>query len=187
MKRPDISHRDVPASYFDHIAAYREEPLFAFNPWALKGITGILMAMAFPSVHDGWIVGSPQSAVTQILATTNGDQSWHPQFRYIMPGPTNGVSFVTSQLGYGIGSVTNQYVVQKTEDGGITWKTVGTLPSLPNQDPFTSLSFVNPNMGVALSPQGPIAKTVNGDGVGCRYPPCYCRAPTSICILRVLI
>ncbi len=129
---------------------------------ALKGVTGILRAMAFPSVHDGWVVGSPQSGVTQILATTNGGQSWHPQFRYIMPGPTNGVSFVTSQLGYGIGSVTNQYVVQKTEDGGITWKTVGTLPSLPNQDPFTSLSFLNPNVGFALSPQGQLAQTVNG-------------------------
>ncbi|PSR35514.1 MAG: hypothetical protein C7B46_00540 [Sulfobacillus benefaciens] len=129
---------------------------------ALEGVTGSLMAMAFPSVNDGWIVGSPQSGVTQILATTNGGRSWYPQFRYTMPGPTNGVSFVTSRLGYGIGSVTNQYVVQKTQNGGVTWKTVGTLPSLPNQDPYTSLSFVNPNVGFALSPEGDLEKTKNG-------------------------
>ena len=126
---------------------------------ALAGITGNVMAMSFPSVQKGWIVGSPQSGVTQILATSNGGISWHAQFQYIMPGPTNAVSFVTPQLGYGTGSVTNPYAVLETENGGLDWTTVGTLPSLPDQGTYSGLSFVNKNVGFAISLQGQLEKT----------------------------
>lgn len=119
------------------------------------------LGISFANAIDGMIVSEPQPGLSAVLTTHDGGQSWQVATQVVSPNPTSYVSFVTSSLGFGLGSGLDPNAVLQTVNGGQTWSKVGDLPSAPGTGGNASLAFVSAQKGFAVTVNG-LVETLDG-------------------------
>ena len=79
-----------------------------------------------PSV--GYALGGSVNSTGFVLRSTDGGRT----FSQILPAlqPVGNVSFLTPQVGFGIGLPSNPFAVLQTVDGGTDWRMVGSTPGV---------------------------------------------------------
>lgn len=125
-----------------------------------------LTGISFISATDGMIVSHPGPGLSVVLTTQDGGQSWQTAARLVSPNPVGGISFVSSQVGFGRGTATDPLAVLKTTDGGHSWHKVGNLPGSAQSaftlaEPF-AFAFVSATDGFAVVGSGQMVETTDG-------------------------
>jgi len=69
---------------------------------------------------NGYAVGATSMNCDYLIRTRDGGRSWSQVFP--APAPTDGLSFVDAQHGFGIGTMTGENRLLTTVDGGKSWK-----------------------------------------------------------------
>lgn len=133
-----------------------------------NGLPGPL-AMDFPTASDGWLIDGPWNGPSVVLHTTNGGRSFAQAWPLGLR-PETGISFVTPELGYGLGVIGDSNAVLRTTDGGRVWARVGAVPGVDSRGYFgnphvSALSFVSATRGYAVSPNGRVYETTDGGRV----------------------
>jgi photosystem II stability/assembly factor-like uncharacterized protein len=133
-----------------------------FNHAPFSGLSGASVTdISFGDPSHGWVAGS--SAGGFLLATTDGGRSWHRAYPFAVPWPMLDISFVSPELGFGLGLVGDGRAVLATSDGGQSWRIVGQLPADPwflDRDPI--VSFVDPSHGWVATSTGVVATSDGG-------------------------
>lgn len=122
--------------------------------------------MSFVNAKDGWLVNGNVSTPT-LLHTTNGGVTWHTIYPHTYDFPVMGVSFVSTQQGFGIGIVGDRDLVLTTNNGGRSFSPLSHLPV--KQDtaylgPYfgQGISFINTKRGYAVGGNQRLYETRNG-------------------------
>ena len=110
---------------------------------AATGAQAALDSIAFVADSTGWVGGQGL-----ILSTTDGGGTWKTQ--YSGPADIKQLDFVNPQDGWARTATGLLFTV----DGGRTWADAST-------EVFTSLQFVSPEVGFALSPSGGLYRTAD--------------------------
>ena len=120
-------------------------------------------AAAFADGDHGMLVAAPLRGETEVLATSDGGASWTMVFERRDPAPTEAISFVTAQVGYGLGSPADPAAVLRTSDGGATWTQVGDVPG-NGPPPFGQdvLAFTDTEHGWAITAAHALVRTTDG-------------------------
>lgn len=129
------------------------------------------VAMSFANAQTGMIVAHPNQGLSVVLTTRDSGRSWQVASYLESPNPVHGISFVTPQVGFGLGTATDAEALLETTDGGLIWKRVGQItpgaysgPGVPvpyGVSPF-SLAFVSKSTGFAIGGNGQLVETQNG-------------------------
>lgn len=121
---------------------------------------------SFVSVSDGWVLEAAYNGGSVLLHTTDGGQTWHEVYPMVHPSPVEGVSFLNSHLGFGLGTPGNANAVLKSTNGGHTWRQVATLPAKTVQRAVTvgnsAIDFTSQADGYAIGSDGNVYKTADG-------------------------
>lgn len=124
------------------------------------------MSMSFVSLTDGWVLDSTYTQGTFLLHTTNGGKSWTEDYPMVHPHPVEGLSFLNTSVGYGLGVPGDANAVLKSTDGGHSWRVVGSLPSTQTLKLFniqgSSIDFVTESLGYAVGLDGIVYETHDG-------------------------
>lgn len=103
---------------------------------------------------DGWAIGQYQGNVGDYLIhTTDGGATWTQAMP--TPYPLTAPSFVSSLVGYGIGTLSDPSAFVRTEDGGRTWQQIAELHT-PLSASVGALSFVSASKGYYLFTSGAV-------------------------------
>ena len=137
----------------------RQQVLYGISAPPSTGIVPATPALAFPGAEHGWVATTDSGAGGRIYATADGGRSWTQQYPPAGPQPLASISFVTSQQGYGLGTLGDPEAVLQTSDGGSRWSVVGQLPTaainplVPAVPPGPSLglSFTSVSSGWAVN------------------------------------
>lgn len=116
----------------------------------------------FISREQGWAIGNALSYGEYVIHTTDGGKTWtqvYPRIR-----PTEGISFVDNQHGFGLGQFSNSRALLYTSDGGDTWENIHSFTKDCNPN---MISFISRDTGWVLTGQKEstkalILKTSNG-------------------------
>ena len=142
---------EVPAAGFgttaiwsttNHGKTWAQEP----EIYGLNGIPGA-RALSFTSPQVGYLAGGAGS--TTVFRTMDGGTTWQQIFPP-EPTPIQSVTFVNSQLGYGLGEPGHPNAVMVTQDGGQQWSHISTLPtshSWQNAVARQSMAFTSAQSG----------------------------------------
>jgi photosystem II stability/assembly factor-like uncharacterized protein len=101
----------------------------------------------FISKQKGWAIGIDDISQGHYLVhTTDGGKTWSQVYPKL--SPTEDISFVNAQQGFGLGELSNYGALLSTTDGGETWQQIYDFGKqyLP-----CKLSFVNRNVGWILA------------------------------------
>ncbi|MHB1842856.1 MAG: WD40/YVTN/BNR-like repeat-containing protein [Sulfobacillus sp.] len=146
---------------------------FTSSATAMAGLSGMSpIGMSFANAETGMIVAYPSPGLSLILTSQDAGQTWQVASRLVSPNPVGGISFVSSQIGFGLATATDARAVLKTTDGGRTWHQVGQMPAVTpgsgSGAPFTgnasafSLAFVSASTGFGAGVNGALSETRNG-------------------------
>jgi photosystem II stability/assembly factor-like uncharacterized protein len=120
---------------------------------------------SFVSRRDGWVLANnPADASTILRHTVNGGRTWttEPGGETGSAGGGESIDFVNARLGwrqqFANGS-NHPFVLQRTDDGGVTWTSVMRAPVKNNGCEFLPDVFADASLGFAALPSG-------GAGVG---------------------
>lgn len=100
----------------------------------------------FISPQLGWAVRTFPNQGDYLIRTTDGGQTWtqvYPELR-----PTQDMSFVDSQIGFGLGELADAGALLYTRDGGETWRKIY---SFSRHYRPGMISFVNKRLGWVLA------------------------------------
>lgn len=122
------------------------------------GIPLTIQAVTFPNAREGYVLTNQN----RLLATNDGGATWRQVFP-TAPSPVAAVAFVNGEVGFGLGTGGEPDAILRTQNGGQTWITVGTLAgSAQNQEMVGSLAFLSRTQGFAINPQGELYETRDG-------------------------
>lgn len=102
--------------------------------------------VVFRNTQVGWAVGNAMNHGNYLLRTGDGGSSWEQV--YPKPEPTDGVSFLNAEEGYGFGMLSDPGALLKTENGGKSWRLAG---SLTGQYAVQAVSFAGRQEGWLLA------------------------------------
>ncbi len=99
-------------------------PLQTAAPFTLDMVTA----------KDGWLLSSPGTGggQSEIRKTTNGGASWRTVLHVVPAAPQLFTAFVTTRIGFGLGTSGDLVALLKTLDGGTSWQPAGLLPQATN-------------------------------------------------------
>lgn len=122
--------------------------------------------MSFANVKDGWLVDGNVSTST-LLHTTDGGITWRSVYPRASDFPIMGVSFVSTQRGFGIGIVGDRNLVLVTNNGGHTFTSLSHLPVKHDTTYLGAyfgqgISFINRNRGYAVGGDEQLYETQSG-------------------------
>ena len=104
----------------------------------------------FLSKEQGWAIGRDSEHGDFLVRTEDGGNTWKQVYPNI--APTEDISFVDAQAGFGVGTLADPWAILCTEDGGGSWHT---LVSLVGKYWPEKISFVNARAGwAAVLPVG---------------------------------
>ena len=133
-----------------------------FTHAALEALTGAALTdLTFPDARHGWMTGNAAGGF--LLATADGGRSWRRVYPSSGPRPALDVAFVSPTVGFGAGVAGDGRMVVRTDDAGLTWRSIGRLPAdpiEPDRDPI--LSFVDEAHGWAAVVGGLVVTTDGG-------------------------
>jgi len=96
-------------------------------------------SLSFPTMVDGWVVGSstPDGTLYQLLHTADGGVTW----RDVAPLPVDTgqafqVAFADPENGWVVGTDSDHGVLYSTHDGGATWNAVGLSVDGAGEEPM---------------------------------------------------
>ena len=98
------------------------------------------------SATDGWALSDRPQGRNFLVHSTNGGQSWTQVLP--APYPSADLSFVSPEIGFGVGLPSDPSAVLGTTDGGWTWSQVS---ELPNRLQAVSVSFADEDAGLVLA------------------------------------
>lgn len=128
----------------------------------LAGLTGATVRdITFADATHGWIAGAAAGGF--LLATDDGGRTWRRAYPSTALRPALDVSFVSPQIGFGLGIIGDARAIERTDDGGQSWRAIGRLPVDPawlDVDPI--LWFVDPSHGWVATLRGLLATTDGG-------------------------
>lgn len=107
---------------------------------------GSVLEVDFVSAQQGWAVGTALNQGDYLTRTTDGGQTWTQVYPRL--SPTQGITFVDNQHGFGLGELADAGALLYTADGGDTWQQIY---SFGEQYRPSMLSFVNRNLGWILA------------------------------------
>lgn len=112
----------------------------------VEGAGDSLHEVAFSSPQQGWAVGTALNYSDYLVRTTDGGKSW----TQVLPGlrPTQDISFVDDEHGFGLGQLSDNGALLASADGGNTWQRLYSFS--PKYRPGM-LSFVNGDTGWVLA------------------------------------
>ncbi len=126
----------------------------------IPGANGMAFAgadLSFVDAKNGWLLDSfGQSA--ELLHTTDGGATWQAMDPRVKNWPVLGVAFVSREVAYGLGVVGNVDEVQKSTNGGRTWRPYSRLPVRRD------VAYIGPNYGQAIAMTNHLGVAVGGDG-----------------------
>ncbi len=128
--------------------------------YGANGVPGS-SAVSFATPQKGWLIDGLNN--TQVLATNNRGQSWHQVFPS-SPNPVRAMTFVTNNLGYGLGAPGHPNQILVTHNGGKSWSVLGRLPVSAAWEFDSSghaMDFANSEIGWAVR-QNHLFRTSNG-------------------------
>ena len=120
-------------------------------------------AVSFVSARQGWLVDTPFAGASLVMTTSDGGRTWTRQGWWAVATPQRAISFLSPQVGFGVGLPGDSTAVLATSDGGAAWQRVGTLPQGMVESPSV-LSFVSPTEGFAVTGAGRLLATSDGGG-----------------------
>ncbi len=102
--------------------------------------------VCFISPEMGWAISSEPYQQNYIVKTVDGGKTW----RQVNPGirPTQDISFIDNELGYGISQLSDYGALLYTENGGGSWESI---TSLSDQYYIYKVSFADKENGWALA------------------------------------
>lgn len=100
----------------------------------------------FISAQQGWAIGLSVNNGDYLLRTEDGGNTWNQV--YPKPTPTQDISFVNNQTGFGLGSLSDFGALLGTTDGGSSWQTI---KSLAQDFRPIKLSFIDSRNGWILA------------------------------------
>lgn len=121
-----------------------------------------ISAADFTSQQQGWAIGRALNYGEYIIHTTDGGKTWtqvYPEIR-----PTEDISFIDNQQGFGLGQLSNSTALLHTLDGGDTWESIYSFDKGCNP---SEISFISRDKGWVLAQQKETAdvcilKTLDG-------------------------
>lgn len=115
---------------------------------------------SFVSSRDGWVLANNGADASTILRhTVNGGRTWitEPGGEAGSAGGGESIDFVNARLGwrqqFANGS-NHPFVLQRTDDGGVTWTSVVRAPVKNNGCEFLPDVFADASLGFAALPSG---------------------------------
>jgi photosystem II stability/assembly factor-like uncharacterized protein len=154
----EIDEADVLLTTADGGATWKQVP---------TGIQQVFTGLFFTDTTNGWLVGKGKKDEHQVLATTDGGDTWNPVAHLSVP--LRGIGFADAQTGWIVGGKASIY---RTTDGGATWtrqealdlssgQAIAAPPALSvadkfgEADPFFSgFTLVTADRGWAASDEG---------------------------------
>lgn len=100
----------------------------------------------FISRQQGWAVGLSMNNGDYLLKTDDGGNTWTQVYPKLTP--TQDISFVDSQTGFGLGALSDFGVLLGTSNGGNSWQTIKSLAQEYRPD---KLSFIDSKTGWILA------------------------------------
>lgn len=100
----------------------------------------------FISGQQGWAIGLSMNNGDYLLRTDDGGNTWTQVYPKLTP--TQDISFVDSQTGFGLGALSDFGVLLGTSNGGNSWQTIKSLAQEYMPD---KLSFIDSKTGWILA------------------------------------
>lgn len=94
-------------------------------------ISSIQMFTDLEGIASGWDISSSYRG---LVKTLDGGKSWEPLFPNLQPSRL--VRYIDAVHGYGVGGFREPSAFLVTDNGGVNWKKIGTLPEIVDQIQF---------------------------------------------------
>jgi len=86
------------------------------------------------TAKEGWLLSSPGTGggQSEIRKTTDGGASWRTVLHVVPAAPQLFTAFVSSRVGYGLGTAGDPVALLKSLNGGTSWQPAGLMPQAAN-------------------------------------------------------
>ncbi len=101
-----------------------------------------VLALAALTPKDMWLLFNVGSGQSEIASTTDGGAAWRILYTAPRTLPPFSLTYASPEVAFGFGTSAYSLRVERSDDGGRTWRTVGRLPKGTNPYNYSPIAAV---------------------------------------------